>query len=586
MPPLRIGAYLRVSTDDQVNVFEGSLDSQKYRTVEFVRFKNSQSLEPWGEIVDYYVEEGVSAGTTNRPEYQRLMADIRKGRVNMILVSDLTRLSRNLLDFCNLIKELEAHKASYHSMKEQFDTSTPIGRMIVYIIIALGQFERETTSERVSMNCHTRAVKGFLNGGPAPLGYDKHSEKKGTLVINEEEAEVVRSIFRIFLEEGSRSRTIPRLHAERILPKRTSKRAEEQGPADWTVQSLGSILQNAAYIGMREVNKVYKDEDPNHLKPWQRHQMVKASWPAIVNEEIFFDAQKLLEEASLRERARIGKGERRPFLLTGLLTCGETGLPLLGQTGKGRTGTIHRYYHYSRTPKGMQNIRPRLRADDLEEVVIGRLRNALVSQGYLDNLAKSLKAAYEAAHQGKASEQKRLMKALADVQTRTSAIWHNQSRMQLSEEALRQASEELNKLAQERLGLENALKQLGPITDEGADIATQVLFVENQIRACMMGWAKSSPAVRKRLLRRTIKEIVVTRDELFLTYWTNASERYEEPNEGFAHDPHEGSNIVPLPRRSSSAGNRNLPFFGSGDVRNGRGCRIRTCGPAVMSGLL
>lgn len=185
MQPLRIGVYLRVSTDDQVNVFEGSLESQKYRTDEFVRFKNSQSREPWGEIVDYYVEEGVSAGTTNRPEYQRLMADIRKGRVNMILVSDLTRLSRNLLDFCNLINELEKHKASYLSMKEQFDTSTPIGRMIVYIIIALGQFERETTSERVSINCHTRAVKGFLNGGPAPLGYDKHPENKSVLIVNE-----------------------------------------------------------------------------------------------------------------------------------------------------------------------------------------------------------------------------------------------------------------------------------------------------------------------------------------------------------------------------------------------------------------
>lgn len=570
MQPLRIGVYLRVSTDDQVNVFEGSLESQKYRTDEFVRFKNSQSREPWGEIVDYYVEEGVSAGTTNRPEYQRLMADIRKGRVNMILVSDLTRLSRNLLDFCNLINELEKHKASYLSMKEQFDTSTPIGRMIVYIIIALGQFERETTSERVSINCHTRAVKGFLNGGPAPLGYDKHPENKSVLIVNEEEAEKVRTIFQIFLEEGSRAKTIPRLHEKNIFPKRTSRQAKEQeGQPTWTVQTLGWLLRNATYIGMREVNKVYKNEDPDHLKPWQRYQMVKAAWPGIVDEKVFFDAQKLLDEASAKERARISKGERRPFLLTGLLVCGETGLPLLGQTGKGRTGMTHRYYHYSRTPKGVERVRPRLRADDLEEIVVNELKRALATQGYLDNLAETLKATYRAAHQGKTHEHKRLQSELSDVQARISAVWASQSRMQLSEDALRLASDELNRLAQEKQKLEEALKRLGPVPTAEPDIREQVLFVENQIRACMLGWAKASPAVRKRLLRRTIKEIVVTPDKLLLTFWTCAEEQYREFGDDGAGEPQVGSNVVSLRRRSFATRNRNLSFFGSGDVRFG-----------------
>src|SRR5690606_21142524 len=97
--------------------------------------------------------------------YQKIMSDVRQGKINLILVSDLTRHFRNLLDFCTLINEIEQHHASYLSMKEQFDTSTPIGRMIVYIIIALGQFEREQTSERVSINCHSRALRGLRNGG-------------------------------------------------------------------------------------------------------------------------------------------------------------------------------------------------------------------------------------------------------------------------------------------------------------------------------------------------------------------------------------------------------------------------------------
>ena len=350
MKPLKIGAYIRVSTEDQVNVFEGSLDSQKHRIDEFVEYKNRQQ-RGWGDLVEYYIEEGVSAGTTNRPMYQKIISDVRKGKVNLILVSDLTRLSRNLLDFCTLINELEANKASYLSMKEQFDTSTPIGRMMVYIIIALGQFEREQTSERVAVNCHSRAMRGLLNGGPAPLGYDKHPEKPGLLLINEREAAIVNRIFQTFLEEGSRAKTIQHLHAMGIRPKRTSKRSQTKAAPDWTVQSIGSFLQNAAYVGCREVNKLYKDEDESYLKPWQKYQMVKAAWPAIVDEKIFFDAQQLLEEASLRERTRLGKGEKRIFLLTGLITCGETGMPLVGQAGHSSSGSVHRYYHYPRKPK-------------------------------------------------------------------------------------------------------------------------------------------------------------------------------------------------------------------------------------------
>lgn len=569
MQPLRIGVYLRVSTDDQVNVFEGSLESQKYRVIEFVRFKNSQSRTPWGEIVDYYVEEGVSAGTTKRSEYQRLMADIRKGRVNMILVSDLTRLSRNLLDFCNLINELEAHKASYLSMKEQFDTSTPIGRMIVYIIIALGQFERETTSERVSMNCHTRAVKGFLNGGPAPLGYDKHPDKKGLLVPNEEEAKIVREIFQIFLEEGSRAKTIPRLHEKRLWPKRTSKRAQERGPADWTVQSLGTFLESVTYIGMRDVNKIYKDEDPARLKPWQRYQVVKASWPGIVDEKVFYDAQRLLEEAVKKERTRQSKSEKRIFLLTGILTCGETGLPLVGQAGHSSNGTVHRYYHYVRKPKDVAVVRPRLNADELEEKVLCEFRDALATQGYFDDLERTLKSISQMTSQTSRAEYERLKKALQENSDRIAMIWANQGRMQLDESALRLASEELNRLAKEQEDLEIQLASIDPIAFDSGASREQALFVENQIRLCLQGWAKAPFSVRKRMLRRVVKEIVVTSDEMHLTFWTSQSEQINSYQDLDGSASESAKNVLSFQRRSPPVQDRNLLIRSSGKEGNG-----------------
>jgi site-specific DNA recombinase len=557
MKSLKIGAYIRVSTEDQVNVFEGSLDSQKYRINEFVQYKNRQQAD-WGNIVEFYVEEGVSAGTTNRPVYQKLMSDVRKGKINLILVSDLTRLSRNLMDFCSLINELEKHHASYLSMKEQFDTSTPIGRMLVYIIIILGQFEREQTSERVAVNCHSRALRGLVNGGPAPMGYDKHPDKKGLLVVNESEVQIVQKIFQIFLDEGSRAKAVAKLNELGIRPKRTSTKQKENQNSIWNYQSLGSLIENIAYIGKREVNRVYKDEDPSHLKPWQKYQIVPAAWPAILDEKIFFDAQSLLEEASLRERTRMSKTEKRIFLLTSILTCGITGIPLVGQAGHGSSGTIHRYYHYSRRPKDLKVVRPRLNADELEEKVISELRSALVTQGYFDDLEKTLKSQSDSNTKGGAAEFDRAQKELKDIQNRITSIWTNQSRMQLSEDALKLASDELNRLAKQKQDLEKYLSTLDPKASDPFAFKEQTLFVENQIRWCMQGWAKATPAMRKRLLRRTIKEIVVTQTELLITFWTNSEDRdFSLKVEPQGENSNDKSNIISFGRRKRPAPNAN-----------------------------
>lgn len=567
MKPLKIGAYIRVSTEDQVKVFEGSLESQKYRIQEFIDYKNRQTPN-WGEVVEWYVEEGISAGTTNRPMYQKIMSDIRKGKVNLILVSDLTRLSRNLLDFCNLINELEKHKASYLSMKEQFDTSTPIGRMMVYIIIALGQFEREQTSERVSINCHSRALRGLMNGGPAPLGYDKHSEKKGILLVNNSEAKIVEIIFQAFLETGSRAKTIEKLSEMGIAPKKTSKRSKAKGLRKWTVQSLGSVLTNVTYIGKREINKLYKDEDPDYLKPWQKYQTVKAAWPPILKEEIFCDAQKLIIEANEKERTRLGKSEKRIFLLTGIIHCAETGLPLVGQVGHGSSGTVHKYYHYVRKPKNLEVIRPRLNAEELEEKLLIEFKTAVKTAGYFEDLEKLLTEQYEAKNKKNTSEYTRTRNQLSEITARIKMIWTNQGQMQLNASALKLASEELNQLAKEKENLEKYLNQMDFEDQPSISAKSQVLFVENQIRMLLHGWQKATPAMRKRLLRRTVKEIYVTRGEMKITFWLSAEERDGAILEG-GSDPLQAKKILAFQDFSSQGQDSNFYIASSGNVRSG-----------------
>lgn len=343
MRQLKVGAYLRVSTDEQASLVDGSLDNQRFRSNAFVEAKNVQE-RGWGKIVEFYVDDGYSAKDTRRPAFQRMMSDLRKGKINLILVTDLSRLSRNIRDFCEILEILQDHESSFLSIKEQFDTSTPAGKMMLYNLINLAQFEREQTAERVSLGCHARAMRGLLNGGPEILGYDKTPEKRNTYIVNEVEAEQVRTIFNTFLECGTINRTIAKLEELGIRPKiRKNRKNRLVDRGNWTHQSLGCLLQNFSYIGMLEVNRRYKGTKSHILKPCQQYQIVRASWPAIVPKPLFEAVQKVLEDNKKSERARLQSATQRVFLLSGILRCSECGKPLVGQSAHGNTH-IHRYY--------------------------------------------------------------------------------------------------------------------------------------------------------------------------------------------------------------------------------------------------
>lgn len=386
---LKIGAYLRVSTDRQVQVFEGSLDTQKYRMLEFVKNKNKE-VKNWGEIVEFYVDEGLSAGTVKRPQYQKLMADVRNGKVNLILVADISRLSRSVHDFSILLKELEQCNASYLSMKEQFDTTTPAGRLMINMVVNMAQFEREQTSERVSINVSSRAMRGFVSGGKTPFGYDRDKDRPGSFLVNEKEAKDIRTIFRVFLEQGSVGKTIPVIEALGIFPRPMKSKKDGLVSKKWGYDQLKDLLSNPAYIGIKEVNKKQRNSDPDTLKPWQTYQQVKASWPAIVKENEYREVQSILEENLQIERRRVEGSERRIFLLSGILHCGECGRALTGQSSHG-SQSVHRYYaHVEKRISNVSCSVKRLRADDVEQAVINHFTEAVSRAGYFDNLEMKL----------------------------------------------------------------------------------------------------------------------------------------------------------------------------------------------------
>ena len=182
----RIGLYLRVSTEEQARIQDGSLVSQRRRLEEYVEGQNRREAG-WGAIVDVYSDEGKSAKDMNRPQFQRLIQDIKTGRISLVLTTELSRLSRSIKDFCEVWDFFKKSNASFITLRENFDT-TAAGEMMVFNMINFAQFERKQTAERISANWQSRAKRGLWNGGTIPLGFDRNPKNAGELIPNHEEA--------------------------------------------------------------------------------------------------------------------------------------------------------------------------------------------------------------------------------------------------------------------------------------------------------------------------------------------------------------------------------------------------------------
>jgi site-specific DNA recombinase len=436
-------------------------------------------------------------------------------------VTDISRLSRNIFDFCGLLKELDEQKAKFFSVKEQFDTSTPVGEMMIYNMINLAQFERKQTSERVSMNFHSRALRGLLNGGNPILGYDKDPSNPGKLIVNEQEAPAVKRIFETYLESGSLQKTAKLLTDMAIKPKvAPSRKCRHVIDGRWTVSSVRTHLNNWAYVGKREINKHHKNEDQESLKPWQRYQIVKASWPAIIDEKTFDLVQKLIEENRLKERGRFAKGDRRFFLLSGVLRCGECGRALIGQASHGRS-SIHRYYgHKQIVGESITCKVKRFRANEIEEAVTNHLDEVLLRAGHLDLVEDNIRKSLGAMDSSLVAERDRVQKELAAIEKDIDGAFRLYSEMSGNPDVSKMIREKMEKLTERRKQLSSFRDELLAQIDVANGAKTARSVIEERAIEFKRGWAKAGPAVQKRLLRRLVDRLVYSSDGLHAYYVT------------------------------------------------------------------
>jgi site-specific DNA recombinase len=194
---LRCAVYTRVSDDQGLEQEFNSLDNQREAAEAYVK---SQAHEGWRCLATRYDDGGFSGGSLERPALQKLLCDIRERRIDIVVVYKVDRLTRALSDFAKLVELFDAHDVSFVSVTQAFNTTTSMGRLTLNVLLSFAQFEREVTGERIRDKIAASKKKGMRMGGPVPIGYEARDKK---LVVNPQEAERVRIIFRRYLDLGS-----------------------------------------------------------------------------------------------------------------------------------------------------------------------------------------------------------------------------------------------------------------------------------------------------------------------------------------------------------------------------------------------
>jgi site-specific DNA recombinase len=349
---VRCAIYTRVSTEAGLDQDFNSLDAQYDAAQAYIR---SQAHAGWTLIRPRYDDGGFSGGSTDRPALQQLIADIKDHKINVVVVYKVDRLTRSLADFTKLVELFDAHGVSFVSVTQQFNTTTSMGRLTLNVLLSFAQFEREVTAERIRDKIAASKRKGLWVGGTVPLGYQL---KDGKLLIVEEEAKQVRSIFRRYLELGSVNRLVVDLRERNFRSKiRTLSDGRTRGGVPFTQGPLFYMLRNRFYVGeVRYKNAIYPGPQP-----------------PLMDRKLFDAVQeKLTAQWSHRTTTR----NRSLALLRGLL-FDDSGHPM-HPTHATKNGVRYRYYVSQPYLRGITTPPPgaiaRVPAAEIETAVVSALK--------------------------------------------------------------------------------------------------------------------------------------------------------------------------------------------------------------------
>lgn len=347
---IRCAIYTRKSTEEGLEQEFNSLDAQHEACAAYIL---SQRHEGWVQVQARYDDGGYSGGNVDRPGLKQLMADVGAGKVDVIVVYKVDRLTRSLADFAKIVEVLDAKGASFVSVTQAFNTTTSMGRLTLNVLLSFAQFEREVTGERIRDKIAASKARGMWMGGPIPLGYDLRERK---LIINPDEADLVRHIFTRYAALGSGQKLVEELRAEGHRTKlRQYKDGRIIGGVPFSRGMLFQLLSNRIYLG-----EIVHKGTPH-----------PGEHDAIIDQELWDTVQQQIDAN------RVERKERRNIpnasLLAGIIWDGHGRRMSPSHANKGKL----RYRYYITHASALREGDPpawRMPAYDVERIVIERLR--------------------------------------------------------------------------------------------------------------------------------------------------------------------------------------------------------------------
>jgi DNA invertase Pin-like site-specific DNA recombinase len=350
----RCAIYTRKSTEYNLELAFNSLDAQREACEAYIK---SQAHDGWRLIPGRYDDGAFSGASLHRPALQQLLAEVRAGKIDIVLVYKVDRLTRSLADFAKLIELFDAHGVSFVSVTQSFNTSSSMGRLTLNVLLSFAQFERELIGERVRDKIAASKRKGLWVGGPVPLGYAAVDKK---IVVVAAEAAAVRTIFARYLELGSVRALAEDLDRRgiRSKPRRLSN-GRTIGGGRFGVGALAHLLKNRFYIG--EV--VYRGE------------VHHGEHEPILDSALF---EAVGAKLAAQARARRCRLRGLPAILSGRLFDNRGNR--MSPTHANKRGARYRYYVSQAVLQGKPpppGLVSRVPAAEIEALVVAALRNHL-----------------------------------------------------------------------------------------------------------------------------------------------------------------------------------------------------------------
>ncbi|OAO78072.1 Integrase [Anoxybacillus flavithermus] len=464
---MAVALYIRVSTEEQAR--EGySIQAQRNKL-------EAYCVSQGWDVVGFYIDDGYSAKDLERPEMKRMLKHIEQGLIDCVLVYRLDRLTRSVLDLYKLLEVFEKHNCKFKSATEVYDTTSAMGRMFITIVAAMAQWERENLAERVRMGMQEKARQGKWVINVAPYGYDI-DRTTDTLVVNQQEAVIVRKIYDMYLSG---------MGMHKIALSLNNQGTATKSGAAWTSNKVKYVLTNPLYIGTMRYN--YRVNNENYFE-------VDGAVPAIISEEVFERAQKIIE----KRKTAHPRSATSEFVFSGVAKCARCGAPLAGKYGFSRRGEkIHRprSYYCTKQKIGLCD-QPNMSERFIEQKFLQFLKDIEFNERLLSNIESGNE------------EEKHIEERREWIQTELKAIekrrvkwqyaWANDT---INDDDFKKRMKEENEKEE---ALKKELEQIQPKKEK-----TSETDVKEVIRNIIVNWSFLEAIEKKTLLQMVVKKLVV-----------------------------------------------------------------------------